>query len=362
LVDTGGLIVVAGHRDILVPIGEGRDDPAFLWRRRADDATEQQRAADRASDAEAEREYLRLLYVAMTRARDVFYVAGIKAERTPPECWYSVVEKALVPADVERDRESGELLAPYVWPQPGRSRLAPAHAKPEPAAALPLAPPWLGAPASSPPRAPEPLRPSRALGEPDPRTAFGVSARAPAEPLRDLALRRGQAVHRLLQVLPGTTGSEREARARRIVAEEVGEDMEFAGDVTAEARSVLALPALQGLLGPSGRAEVAIAGTVATETGEFAVSGRIDRLVRIEAGWHIVDFKTDRAPPASLDAVDPAYVLQLALYRKLLSEIEPGMAIAASLVWTAGPNVMPIPVAEMERALAELGIRDTAVP
>jgi ATP-dependent helicase/nuclease subunit A len=66
--------------------------------------------------------------------------------------------------------------------------------------------------------------------------------------------------------------------------------------------------------------------------------------------------------PGSLSEVDPAYVLQLALYRRLLMDMQPGASVRATLVYTAGPNVMPIPAEAMERALAKLGVRGTAFP
>jgi ATP-dependent helicase/nuclease subunit A len=121
LVDTGGLVVVPAQREKLVPIGAGHHDPAFLWRRNAECAPDAQRAADAITDENTKAEYLRLLYVAMTRARDVLYVAGIRGERTPDECWYSVVERALVPPGSERDPETGELAEPFIWPQPLRA-------------------------------------------------------------------------------------------------------------------------------------------------------------------------------------------------------------------------------------------------
>ncbi len=102
----------------------------------------------------------------------------------------------------------------------------------------------------------------------------------------------------------------------------------------------------QKFFGPESRAEVAIVGELATEGGRYAVSGRIDRLAHDGAGWHLVDFKTDRAVPATPAEADPAYILQLALYRRLLMEMEPGAPVSATLVFTAGkdgPNVMPIP-------------------
>ncbi len=355
LVDTGGLIAVPGQRDTLVAVGRGRDDPAFLWRRLSKEAPHLQHKANEATDAERAREYLRLLYVAMTRARDVFLIAGIKGERTPSDCWHSLVESALVPPEAER-RDDGELAEPYIWPQLPRPPLAardraagPEHIRSEP-------PAWLFQSAASPPPAPQPLRPSRGLGEPDP-----IPALADAEP-GDSALMRGRLVHLLLELLPSVPGPHRRAAAERLLLREAPHDPALAAAVLSEAEAVLAEPSLQTLFGPQSRAELAIVGQVATERGDYAVSGRIDRMLRDDTGWHVVDFKTNRAVPASPADADPAYVLQLALYRRLLMEMDRNVEVRASLVWTAGPQVMPIPAALMERALEALGVHGNSLP
>jgi ATP-dependent helicase/nuclease subunit A len=176
------------------------------------------------------------------------------------------------------------------------------------------------------------------------------------------AVARGRIVHRLLQVLPGLSAEARRAQAERLIARETAGDPAMADALLREAEAVLSHLSLADVFGPASRAEVAIVGRVATDAGDYAVSGQIDRLVRMSDGWHLLDFKTNRSVPASLDEVDPAYVLQLALYRRLLTAMEPGVAVQATLVYTAGPNVMPIPAEAMERALTGLGLRGTAFP
>ncbi len=123
LADTGGAAVVPALRKPLVDIGRDRDDPAFLWRRNLAEASELQRQADEREDRETESEYLRLLYVAMTRARDVLYVAGVRLLRPPPRSWYTIVADALVPEEVER--EDGELIGPFRWPVEQRPSVEP---------------------------------------------------------------------------------------------------------------------------------------------------------------------------------------------------------------------------------------------
>jgi ATP-dependent helicase/nuclease subunit A len=63
LIDTGGQIVVNQHRECLVDIGDAQG-PAFLWRRKNDEAPDAQIAAEHLADEETQNEYLRLLYVA----------------------------------------------------------------------------------------------------------------------------------------------------------------------------------------------------------------------------------------------------------------------------------------------------------
>jgi ATP-dependent helicase/nuclease subunit A len=73
------------------------------------------------------------------------------------------------------------------------------------------------------------------------------------------------------------------------------------------------------------------------------VSGRIDRLTVTEAEVLVVDFKTNRPAPASIDAVPAAYRRQMATYRALLADLYPKRTIRAALVWTDGPRLMELP-------------------
>ena len=169
-------------------------------------------------------------------------------------------------------------------------------------------------------------------------------------------------MHLLLQFLPAISAAERAPAAERLLGGEFTADPEQLHAVSREAEAVFMHPKLKDFFGAESRAEVDIVGTVSTERGPYSVSGRIDRLQRDASGWRLVDFKTDRTVPASIADVDPAYVLQLALYRRLLMDIEPGVPVAATLVYTTGPNIVPIPAESMEKALAALGVRANPIP
>ena len=60
-------------------------------------------------------------------------------------------------------------------------------------------------------------------------------------------------------------------------------------------------------------------------------------------GILVADYKTDREVPGSIEACNPDYLLQMAIYRDALRRIHPHLPLRLVLVWTAGPRIMEIP-------------------
>src|SRR3546814_3953982 len=54
-------------------------------------------------------------------------------------------------------------------------------------------------------------------------------------------------------------------------------------------------------------------------------AGQIDRLAVADDGILMVDYKSNRPPPATAERVAPVYLRQMAAYRALLREIYPGL-------------------------------------
>ena len=171
-----------------------------------------------------------------------------------------------------------------------------------------------------------------------------------------LAIARGLAVHRLLQVLPGMAEGERDAAARRYI-ERVGgawlPDERDRRRALGHARCLPTPPSRRSSRGNS-RAEVGIAGTLEIGGIERSISGKIDRLAVTASDVLIVDYKTNRPAPSRLDEVPPAYVTQLALYRALLQPLYPGRAVEAALLFTEAPLLIAVPAAAMDDALVRL--------
>ena len=123
--------------------------PTAPWsgRARKDDDAPAVAVARQAALAEAENEYRRLLYVAMTRAADLLIVCGADGERQRPTgCWYNLVREPLSRLSSPRAKATTRFSA-IARPAAPRSRTA---RRPRPAASKTDRidiPPWLRQPA-----------------------------------------------------------------------------------------------------------------------------------------------------------------------------------------------------------------------
>jgi len=184
-----------------------------------------------------------------------------------------------------------------------------------------------------------------------PRRRNAVQERAQAR-----ALARGTLIHRLLQSLPDIEPARREPAAHSFLARA---GAAFSADerhlFVRQALAIFADPRFAELFAPGSRAEVPIVGRFARAGGaDILVSGQIDRLAITPRAVLIADYKTNRDPPAGVDAAPPAYVGQLALYRAVLGKIYPDRAIRAALVWTEMPNLMELPADMLDEAVVRI--------
>ncbi len=337
-----------------------------LWIPRTDDANDAARAWRTDVRERSLEEQNRLLYVAMTRAEDRLYVAGyIKSKRQDKGCWYDRIKAGLA-ASVETEIPFERVRAVPIdfdfttldpaagWAGDG-FRLANVGQVPEidePELALEVTvklEAW--ASRTAPPEAdpPTPLAPSQPL--PDEATdeprAFSPSGGGDAK-----RWKRGLLLHDLLRHLPGLPVAERAATATRFLAHPaLGLAPEEIADWSKEALAVTEAPEHAALFAPGSRAEVPLIGTVRTSRGTFTVSGQVDRLAVSDREVLIVDYKTNRPPPAAADGVALPYRRQLALYRALLQEIYPGRTVRAFLLWTAAPKLMEIDGKSLDKSM-----------
>jgi len=320
----------------------------FLWAPRKDDdcpATEEARA--RREEA-AGHESLRLLYVAMTRARDRLIVCGVETRKASFDgSWRDVVERGLERPEIVAGRRmiaQGDMQVirygadPVVVPASVRSvteaislpawarRLAPQ----EPAALRYASPSTLAEDERGPSNSPLAVRDG--LGR----------------------YRRGTVIHRLLQLLPDLAAERRADAAAVLLEREPDLNPAQRAEMAQAALSVLNDARFAAVFGPGSRPEAAIAGRAAGLPEGLAVSGRVDRLVVEPDRVLVIDFKTNRPAPERIEDADRAYKVQMAVYAAVLAEVFPGRRIEAALVWTDGPKLMAVPENIIVETLAAL--------
>ncbi|MDZ4112740.1 MAG: double-strand break repair helicase AddA, partial [Brevundimonas sp.] len=307
---------------------------------------EASKAAREARQARTDAETLRLLYVALTRARDRLIVlgraCGTSKQGYDDGSWWSVLVETFDRLGDDA-REIGDGVRRY---GADPVRLAPRAAGDAAGTVLPA---WAGSP-PVPDRAARFVAPSQMEGAvriPAP-SPLAVAA-GPGAPLG--RFRRGDLIHRLLERLPDIAPAERASAAGRMLSRERDLNDDQRAEMIAAAFSVLDDPRFAPVFGPGSRAEAALAGSAPDLPPGVAVSGRIDRLVITPERVLVVDYKTNRPAPDRAEDADPAYVLQLAVYAAVLRRLYPDRMVEAALVWTDGPKLMPVPQALMDTAL-----------
>ncbi len=321
---------VDGGRLPLLALDQGKFAPAIAAA-----------AEDRKKDAWDE--YRRLLYVAATRARDRLYVCGCQRggrkypETSEPQArtWHALALDALGPETEAGEELFGGKVRRIACPQtvPPKGESVGLAAPPD--FSLPA---FLRAPASAETR-PRRLSPSALAPEEE------DASYAPGR--REDAFLRGRILHRLLELLPAVAPAGRAAASLRL-ARRMGAGLsdERIAALIAEAQRVLDDPQFAPVFAPAGLAEAAIGGA----TRGLALSGQIDRLVILKDRILLVDYKTNRPPPARVEDVAPGYLAQLAAYRALLQEIYPGRPVEAALLWTYDARLMPVPTDALDNA------------
>ena len=309
-----------------------QDVPNFLWNdhgipfylAQKPDSGIARRVWDAARAAQME-EYRRLLYVALTRAGQRLYVAGWEPARKEPDgdmSWHNLVRDGLRTSEAHAQNAAEDSI---VWEDPPLSspsmKTPGAGKKPRPL------PAWAFEPAPQEQNAVQTLAPS----------TFGIE---PASATPDFAFTRGRIIHRLLQSLPDVEETKREATAQRFLAQpQHGLNEAERVEISDEVMKLLRQPDFAPLFGKDSRAEVPLAGAV----GGKAFAGQVDRLVLTGNEVWIVDYKTNRPPPAAADNIPAPYRAQMAAYGTLLRAIYPESRIRCFLLWTYAPTLMEVP-------------------
>lgn len=298
-------------RDEVMEVG-GRP----VWKTPADESPAgiaAARANRRAREAE---ERLRLLYVALTRARCWLIVCGA-GEAKEDQSWYRLVEAGMQ-AVGSAPLPGGRLRHGFGdWPE---ARLAAAES-----ATLPALPGWAMRAAAVPDRAARVLSPSD-LG--------GAKAIAGDGLDEETAKARGTALHLLLEHLPGAARGDWPALAAALVP-----DAALRAELLAEAQAVLTAPGLAQVFDGPALTEVAIT----ADLGGQRMLGTIDRLLLRGDRVLAIDYKSNRVIPATPAEVPEGILRQMGAYAEALAQVYPGRRIETAILWTRTADLMILP-------------------
>ncbi len=307
------------------------------------EAPEVVKAAKQAYKMRSLHEHRRLLYVALTRAKERLYICGFENRKgVHPDSWYAMAEKAAksIGTSVERD---GETI--YVLGDPTDALMGDAAHSEAPEIVLPD---WTVRPAPLEEERPRMLRPS----------LMGQKGQSPLLQRED-GIARGILVHAALAHLPEVAEAERRDVLLRYLAAR-GLSETAANSLAQEILAVLTQPDFAPVFAPGSRGEVALVAEL-PELGGAKVNGRVDRLAVTAEEVLVVDFKSDRAPPQRDAEMPAAYMTQMALYRAALQKIFPGRAVRCALLWTDGPVLSHLEAARLDGEIARLSRLDGAL-
>ena len=315
-----------GRRDIRIRDEILTVDGKATWKTAADQMPPaMQNTMAELREAE-ERERLRLLYVALTRAEKWLIVATCGDLPSHGNTWYQITERALESAGAVTEIFQGlsiKRLSHEDW-----------HALPltkdRKRAVEPVVPePFYNHPAPRPPAAQEPVSPSDLGGA---KALPGDQGRS-----EEAAKAYGTLVHHFLEHLAATDPADRSTVAQRLQSPDCS--AEDHADACAEATRILENDALSFLFETGTLSEVPISAPF----GQKRLHGYIDRLIIRKNEVLAVDFKTNRIVPDRPEGAPDGILRQMGAYLIALQQIFPDLEVTVAILWTHSAQFMVLP-------------------
>lgn len=304
-----------------------------LWSARTSDGCRLYKELKDESYDAAMAEYMRLLYVALTRPKDRLYIMGeSKSEKLKEDCWYNLIRDAFL--ELPHKQISGGLRIETDQIGPVSDESEEKSHKVEKS----QLPSWVFEGVEDDNLAkPKVFQPSLLLSKED--VALSPSRDGDGTDSRFL---RGNLTHKLFQILPELPDEARKAAAQGYLHKMGSRLNESVREsIISETLNILNDPVFADVFGKNSLAEVPVSGPLGD--GRM-ISGQIDRLVIGHNRVLIVDFKTNRPSPASENDIPAAYISQLKAYKTAISRIFPEKEILCALLWTDKPLLMPVSV------------------
>ena len=302
-------------------------------------------------------EYMRLFYVALTRAETRLLICGYFSGNKPREgaaqkavegCWHDWAQKAITGLGAREIETpfSSEDYKGYAYGAPPVQVTETADVGQD---ALTVIPAW--AAGAVPPRpaklGPRHVTPSTLLAE---NAGLEPAARSPLSQSPDRFL-RGNLIHKLLELLPDVPTQKRDAAMARFLSGHDGLEDALRDDISATVNRVLNHPDFEEIFAPGSRAEISLAGRAEGLPETLRLNAQIDRLALTDTRAFIIDYKSNRPPPQRTEDVSELYLGQMAAYREMARTAFPSREVVCALLWTERAEMMILPNELLDAAI-----------
>jgi ATP-dependent helicase/nuclease subunit A len=304
------------------------DEDVLLWSESSSKDNALLKQLRQQEEQERYSEYMRLLYVALTRAEDELYIAGYESgKKVSDRSWYSLIKGAL---------EKGAHVDGGVLYLTSEQEAPVKNSDNSTEVVVELFPDYLK---GSPENSDDAVSRYQA-------SSFEEDAQPHYYSDSNYGIERGKLIHSLLELLPGVEKEERYGYALK-VAQSYREFFEpkQLDLMIKESISLLDNPDLSELFSTSSFAELPIFGKI----DGALFSGQIDCLVMKEKELWVVDYKTQTSPPEEVDEVPRSYWYQMAIYRHLLKPLYPQHVVRCFLLWTYNAKLMELPLGDLDK-------------
>lgn len=282
-----------------------------VWCSSKEDENKLLKTAREIKKRQAKDEYLRLLYVAMTRAEDELYIAG-SGNSNDEECWYNLIKKSVANKCLSKnffDEKNQKLAAD----------------KFEIAAEIFE----IGDPLTCYKKITEVALNQQNQGIEMVEPKFyqqQTSAKAAAKDSFSTSQIRGRLIHKILEIFGKNSAADKKwltDLAQKIIAREESLPVAEKNKIRDEILNFLTSKQFDKIFSGTIKCEAEI-------TGDNKIK-RIDLIVEKENEVLIIDYKSDEALPK---AIPQHYILQLQTYKNLVTKIYPKKKITTAIFWT----------------------------
>ena len=315
LPDTNRDILKSKDSDIWQTEEDGKDT-LFLHGRSQNLAPRLEKQLKEAEKSRMESDELRLLYVAITRAKEQLYIGGITGDNTS---WYSHISDAIA------GNKSWKTINGNLTFEQTQQKVEIKQAQSVPLDVIEESlPSWATTTA--------PTEMAKII-------EMASNALRQKEAIKNLAnprvnkFNKGKIVHRLLEVLPNYPANQRNEKGNTFLNAAA---TEFSKPKQQHMlNSVInIINKYPNLFGENSKAEV----SVSASFGNKIIEGIIDRLIVENDIVTIIDYKTNSQVPP-IGEVPAEYKKQMSLYTKAIQAIYPNKIIKTKILWTSSDDL-----------------------